>query len=125
MRVIILLVLIAVSFAEQHHDLHRALRHHSSLKSASHRSALHHTNHWVVEPATLSLDTASAFAAMLNRQLSAGSMRVYKVTRTGLWVLEATDTVPPSELTALLLSEQRGGTIEWFNRDSVVLRKSH
>lgn len=121
---LIALVLVAAASATSHTDLHRARKHHSSLQSASHRRVLHHTNNWVVKPSEPT-DFPSVLVAALNRALSSGSVRMTRVTRMGLWVLEATPSTNADELATILMSEQRANMIEWFHRDSVTRRQSH
>ena len=124
---IVALLLVAAAAAASanghHYDLHRAIKHHSSLENAAHRGDTHKTDAWIVKPDEC--DDATQLVDTLNRHLSAGSLRLDRTTRTGFWVLGATGTVNADELTALLMSEQRAGLIEWFHRDGLASRKSH
>lgn len=119
----LLLIAATMASAERHNDLHRAIKHHSSLENAAHRGDTHKTDAWIVKPDEC--DDATQLVDTLNRHLSVGSLRLDRITRTGFWVLGATSTVNADELTALLMSEQRAGLIEWFHRDGLASRKSH
>lgn len=121
--IIVVGALVPMALAERHSDLHRAFKHHSSLESAGHRGDSHKIDSWIVKPDQC--DDSAQLVATLNRHLSTGTLRVDRITRTGFWVLGATPSVSADELTALLMSEQRAGLIEWFHRDGVAARKSH
>lgn len=122
-RTLPLLLVLTLVCAERHHDLHRALKQHSSLESAAHRGDVHKTDLWTINPGHVR--EAETLVQDITRHLTAGAVVLERAMNTGLWVLRASDTVDPNELTTLLMSEQRGGRIEWFHRDGLAHRKSH
>ena len=104
-------------------DLHHAVRHHSSLEDAAHVKAVRHTDNWLVR--LKNSPTAQHLVDSINRQLSNGRATLHRILPTGVVVIAVNDDASHDELAVVLLSEQRGGIIDWFHRDGIKGRHSH
>ena len=113
-------ICLAAAAAAKHNSLHRAVKHHSSADQAAHTGDAHKTSVWLVR------SDHTNVADQLNAHLTAGSLTVeQRIDSLGVTVLLASDDVSSDELSALLLSEQRAGLVEWFHRDGLKRRTGH
>lgn len=117
--------LFTLVWCDQHVDLHRAMKHQSTLNSATNRNVILHTNYWFIKLSSSSQDV-HAFVNTLNTQLTRAHATLFRVVHTDVAVVEIhTDDLSSHEIVAMLMSEQRAGTIKWFHRDGENKRKSH
>ena len=115
--VLVLVCATALAMASSHENLHRAREHHSSLIDAQHATG-ERTQLWIV-----ATDDIDAVVRALNTHLTAASVTVER--NTPLPVVRASADANHDELVALLMGEQRAGTVEWFHRERVSQRKGH
>jgi len=113
-----------LAWCDQHVDLHRAVKHQSTLNSAKHRNVVSYTNQWLIKLA--SNHDARAFVDSLNTQLTRARAKFSHIVHTDIAVVEIdTNDSSTHEIIVMLMSEQRAGNIKWFQRDGENKRKSH